>query len=213
MRLRDTRANQPSATGLEGVLYCVTDEGNIIERSNGSAWQAYSPSPNVGGGLILVENKIIAANTQTVTFSGLDGDTDGSYLLLGKIKNGAASDDEVQVRPNGVTTNLTQVWANFDGSSLAVNTESNWDWIYLAANSVASGRMLISAQKVVHSVAKERRMQSTSYTDIGGVKRCYERTGLWNETSTNLTSLDIVSDIANGIGDGSVIGLYKFKQS
>jgi len=43
--LRGNRASQPAAsTANSGFLYCVTDESNIIERSNGSAWQSYSPS-------------------------------------------------------------------------------------------------------------------------------------------------------------------------
>lgn len=45
VHLRDTRANQPAAAvGNAGVLFCVTDEGNIIERSNGTTWEAYSPA-------------------------------------------------------------------------------------------------------------------------------------------------------------------------
>lgn len=39
------RADQPLATAVgEGTLYGVTDEGDIIERSDGAAWQPYSPS-------------------------------------------------------------------------------------------------------------------------------------------------------------------------
>lgn len=43
-----TRALQPAAPDVTpGTLYCVTDEGNKVERSSGLTWQAYSPS---GGG-------------------------------------------------------------------------------------------------------------------------------------------------------------------
>lgn len=46
--LRDTRANQPAATAVgAGTLYCVTDENLLLERSNGTTWEAYSPA---GGG-------------------------------------------------------------------------------------------------------------------------------------------------------------------
>ena len=44
---RGTRASQPAATAVSiGTLYCVTDEGLIIERSNGTTWDTYS---GVGG--------------------------------------------------------------------------------------------------------------------------------------------------------------------
>lgn len=47
--LRGTRAAQPLASAVvAGTLYGVTDEGNLVERSSGTAWQAYSP---IGGAL------------------------------------------------------------------------------------------------------------------------------------------------------------------
>jgi hypothetical protein len=46
----DTRANQPAAnTVAVGTLYCVTDEGDILERSNGATWDPYSPAGGGGG--------------------------------------------------------------------------------------------------------------------------------------------------------------------
>jgi hypothetical protein len=51
MRLRDvllrgTRAAQPAPGDVAvGTLYCVTDEANILERSAGTAWEEYSPTP------------------------------------------------------------------------------------------------------------------------------------------------------------------------
>lgn len=49
IHIRDTRANQPAASSSNnGFIYCVTDESNILERSNGSSWQSYSPSAASG---------------------------------------------------------------------------------------------------------------------------------------------------------------------
>lgn len=48
--LIDTRANQPAATDVPvGTLFCVTDEDNIVERSNGTTWDTYSPTSGSGG--------------------------------------------------------------------------------------------------------------------------------------------------------------------
>lgn len=59
--LRDTRANQPLATAVApGTLYFVTGE-NVLERSNGSAWQPYSGAGGGSGGI------------STVPLFGLDG--------------------------------------------------------------------------------------------------------------------------------------------
>ena len=43
--LRGTRATQPAATAVvAGTLYCVTDEGNRLERSDGTVWQLQAPA-------------------------------------------------------------------------------------------------------------------------------------------------------------------------
>jgi hypothetical protein len=43
---RGTRADQPDAAAVvPGTLYGVTDEGDQLERSNGTAWALYSPAP------------------------------------------------------------------------------------------------------------------------------------------------------------------------
>ena len=48
--LRGTRAAQPAASAVvAGTLYGVTDEGNLVERSTGTVWQAYSPTGGGGG--------------------------------------------------------------------------------------------------------------------------------------------------------------------
>jgi hypothetical protein len=47
---RGTRAAQPDAADVvPGTLYGVTDEGDVVERSNGTAWEAYRPTGGGGG--------------------------------------------------------------------------------------------------------------------------------------------------------------------
>lgn len=62
--LRGTRAAQPLATAVgPGTLYFVTGE-NVLERSNGSAWQPYSGV--AGGGL--------SSNIPLFGLDGIDGE-------------------------------------------------------------------------------------------------------------------------------------------
>jgi len=69
MRIRDviqrgTRSSQPAAASTDvGVLYCVTDEGDIVERNSGSAWESYSPPSGSAVG--------IAPNGRLTTESGV----------------------------------------------------------------------------------------------------------------------------------------------
>ena len=49
LHLRGTRAGQPPAAEvIAGTLYCVSDEGDRLERGNGSAWEPYAGGS--GGG-------------------------------------------------------------------------------------------------------------------------------------------------------------------
>lgn len=70
--LRNVRASQPVATVVgPGTLYCVTDEGDIVERSNGAAWQAFSPG-SVSDVTITTHGLVpIAPNDVTKFLNGL----------------------------------------------------------------------------------------------------------------------------------------------
>ncbi len=74
--LLDTRANQPLATAVPiGTLYSVTDESNLIERSNGTTWDAYSGSGGGGGN---VSNTGTPLNNQVAVWTAatiIEGDT------------------------------------------------------------------------------------------------------------------------------------------
>src|SRR5678815_2200057 len=79
---RGARGSQPAASAVSiGSLYCVTDEGNIVERSNGTTWQAFSPS---GAGTVtntgtLTSGKTIVGNGGVdVTVSALTAQFVGS---------------------------------------------------------------------------------------------------------------------------------------
>ena len=216
--LRDTRANQPAAgTNNNGYLYCVTDEGDIIERSNGSAWQSYSPTGGGGGsgGLILIETKIITAATTTVTFSGLDGDADVRYRLVGQIQTAAQA--QFFVRPNGVSTNLSSASFRWNTGGTSHSAPSSWG--VQGDSDVHSGRPLmfqmdINAAKVQHSVATYRTMvnnwimkeYSVDATESGQVG------GMWTDTTNNITTLDVMSTTTNAIDDGSIMQLFKYEQ-
>lgn len=77
--LRDTRANQPAATTVaEGTLYCVTDESNIVERSNGATWDAFGAS-GTGTGDALTTNPLSQfATTTSAQLAGVISDETGS---------------------------------------------------------------------------------------------------------------------------------------
>jgi len=63
--IRGTRGDQPAASAVSpAAVYCVTDEGFILEQSDGSSWQSFGSSgrvPNV--------QTVTSSATVTPTFS------------------------------------------------------------------------------------------------------------------------------------------------
>src|SRR5262245_10146928 len=63
---RGTRAAQPAASAVvPGTLYCVTDEGNALERSDGTSWQPYAPSGGVSLSAFDFSDQITAPPTSS----------------------------------------------------------------------------------------------------------------------------------------------------
>jgi hypothetical protein len=120
---RDTRANQPAATGVPaGTLYYVTDEGKI-ERSTGSAWESVSETlAGLGVTASAAELNILDGATLTTTeLNYVDGVTSAIQTQIDAKQatlSGAtltavtvAGDDKVLIQDTSDTNNLKTVTA------------------------------------------------------------------------------------------------------
>ncbi len=186
-------------------------DGQEITLGTGLSMSGTTLSVSGGSGLTLVEKKTITANSTTVTFSGLNGDTDEVYLLVGRIK--ASATGGLVLRPNGATTNLTSAQNAVSAGSNFPGSTSTWRFLNPNSGDVYSFSATINASKVNNSVAMRRDFFSHAGGYNGSNAILFTAGGDWNETSTNITSLDIVSETATGIGDGSTLALYKYAQS
>lgn len=118
-RLRDaiqrgTRATQPLATAVsDGCLYSVTDEGRIIEQSNGSAWQSYSPSnPLTSGSVVKLSQIVTAASQATVDFTSISGSYSSLKVLWFAQDTQAGTsvvDIRLKINNDGTSGNYTAV--------------------------------------------------------------------------------------------------------
>lgn len=138
--LRGTRASQPAATTVSvGSLYGVTDEGNKIERSNGTTWDAYGGIGTANGGYIGVKGADIASasTTDLATATGDWVDITGTTTItaFGTVTAGV----ERLLRFTGILT-LTH-----NGTSLILPTAAN---ITTAAGDFARFRSLGSGNWV-----------------------------------------------------------------
>ena len=165
-----------------------------------------------GGGLILIENKIFTAAATTYDFSGLDGDTDRIYKLVGKIVVGASGSPFFSTRFNAQATTYSINRSQVAGTTPLASTFTE---PYVAggdAGTVLSFESLIFAAKSVNSVAQRRMYLAQSIATASSAITWNNWRGWWTDTTNNITSIRLHCDTSNGIGDGSQVALYKFEQ-
>lgn len=161
----------------------------------------------------LIYSSVVAANTTSVTISGLTGNTDVEYFLnIRYIGNGpAATTNRIYLYPNGDTTAGHYGYIYLGG----INTTPDSDF-----NTASAARLTYVADPNnqaftnVHIYAKtgnNRMWTSLHAADIDSsntVMQVMAWTTIWNESVTEITSLVIQADQANGIKAGTSIELY-----
>lgn len=177
-------------------------------------------SATVAGTLALVEEKVVSgASVSSLTFSGLDGDVDDMYMIVGRIDGdgstgGPTSDRDIVLNPNGITTGqaTTNLSGGFGGLSNRI-TLSNWNGTTARSTQFTTW---FYASKLVGGAAQNRfgLTQSALWVGAGGTVEQLAHT--WVETATNITSLVFQIIKAGGaavaeIAAGSSMALYKLR--
>jgi hypothetical protein len=163
-------------------------------------------------GLVPIESKYISSDTQTVTFSNLDGDTDKQYYLIARFIQGSQSTTR-EIRPNGVSSNVSSFYHIYAGASIHA-VGSYPAYIGFGAN-VASGsygtlEVIFTADRTGGRYRQFdiRSQYYNTTTPFNGLNIV----GRWADSSSNLTSLDIRGDKTDSFVSGSEFHLYKFRR-
>lgn len=166
-----------------------------------------------GGGLTLVEAKTITSDVQSYTFSGLDGNTDGVYLLICNFLNGAST-SLYTWQPNGVTTNQKATRYNNNGVADGLSNQTDLQIGFSILNGFCLTHTTIYARCNPNSVAMVRQYHShyTNYPATGDCNAGFHG-GVWTDNSTNITSIIVTGDQTDSIKNGSQLYLYKLQQS
>ena len=195
---------------VEGIKSWVYPE--TVSAST-STWKSF--------GMTLIDTVEVTAGggATSLTISGLDGNNDGTYYLTGRASF-AASNPALEVRPNGLTSNLASVmtggivnsttgwliggWIIPEGSTPDGNMHID-AWIYPAENQHGSSSTR-SGRRMYHGIATQvaAATPSTANINVGPVG------GTWNEASTNMTSLEIIA-AAGTMEQGTQFSLYKLE--
>lgn len=217
-----------SVTGIEVQVEGVpiTDQ-TLLNLTAGSNVTITNPSGGLvviessggggggGGGLTLIERKQITSDSTTVTFNtGIAGNTDAEYILRGQIINNSGSLCGIVLRPNGVTTNLKSGQASLSGTGVFQGSTNTLRFANIPTGGTQGFTINIHAKKNTNSQALPFTFDgSVGSLDGAGVGAVFVSGGVWSETSTEMTSLDVFAEVANGIGNGSYLCLYKLAQT
>ena len=164
--------------------------------------------------------EITGAPTDNITFTGLNGDLDHAYIIKGRVfTSPTQSYDHIYVlRPNNITTN--QKGIAIRGYELGVSNlnTSAMTLGFVSIVNVINTVHLLEGYLYARTGAK-RFLSAKFVREIYQTYPWIEEWGsVWDDTTTNITSLSIIpirTDgiiISDGIGIGSSVSLYKVLQ-
>lgn len=210
--LLTTKGDLLSHTGSAYARVPITgsDGDTLVKDAASSAGMKWATSSGAGM-LELIEAHDFAAPATSYSLAGLDGDTDDLYFLVFKIIKNTVAAMNVDIQPNGVTTNQ-ETRARYDGTggsgtltAAAIRIVFNGG---ATADDIDFGTLWFQAKTGTDRTGFVEWLEAVAAA--GGI---YKLSGafVWNENATNITSLDVVADVANGIKTGSFLRLYKLK--
>lgn len=161
--------------------------------------------------LQLVEKIIVTVDTDVVTFLGLDGDNDGTYIIEAILIAGNNNGDNYHVRPNGSDANCESIALINTGAVLIPSAQA-----YLLFGDLGpTGSFNYSRGELrgAKTGGLRRAGWATSYRGINGTNIGYQIQWGYADSATNITSLDVFVEggAGNAIKAGSELILWKLK--
>ncbi len=189
-------AEQALSALASGLLYNTTGTGVLTK-----ATAAQVASAGVGE----YYTSLSGGAATSLTLSGLDGDTDGDYMIDINIV-AAAGTNTIGLSVNGATaTNMNMVGTN--GFVGATQRNSDWELAWGSNSPVvwaASDAIYLQGRMRVRS---GRARVGTLWGPIakGGTNQFMQMTLNWSDTASNMTSFGVYSNVASGLGTATFI--------
>lgn len=204
-----------------GSVYClnIATAGQVFVKTGAADtdWTAWTTGGGGGGDLELVSEQTVAGSAvSTITFSGLDGETDGVYEIAFHLKRAAATvgtNSRILCLPNGSTggsqSGVMTQWPDtsaqaqiaFDppgsdaritvtnGMSFSANADEVWGFIRIWAQRNAAG----ATQHFRSFTARAGQSFFNGGAPAGSDFRRWWYQGYWQDDTTNITSIDLVT--------------------
>jgi len=195
-----------SGASGSGAAYGELSLGTNLSMS-GTTLNATSGS----GALTLVSAQVLSADATSIDFSSLDGNTDGTYRMVGVVKI-AQNTNTLSMTVNGATTNLS-LRRIYSG---AEDAKASWELVgplnigaYLSVDFTFDVKYNPNAQAFVRLGTG----LSVLTTTVPAVSLNIFFGFLYNDSSTNITAMSFTGNVASGLANGSYLRLYKLAQS
>ena len=195
----------------DGTSYLVAgDNISIVSSSNGAVTISSTGGGAAAGALTLVESKVVTWATQTLTFSGLDGNSDKIYRVFLKRGNLSQNQGAASIRPNGSTSGLSSRIHYWYPGAHGIGNEYVWGLGFTSATYSTNSHL--AAELTIMAKAGSYRFMNASinYHNVSDhvAMNVY---GLWQNSSDNITSLDFYMPTAWPVG--TEIHLFKISTS
>jgi len=152
----------------------------------------------------LIADVIVTTNSTSVTISGINGDEDIEYLFIIQIYDPTTLDPVYRLYPNGITTNHSRQELKGSGTTVSAARYSVADIAF--SEDGAAGNLLTIVRYYAKSGHQRR---YTAHVSMENTVVLWVLSGLWNETTTVITSFTIEATQTNAIGSRSRILLFK----
>lgn len=164
-------------------------------------------SPLHGGLEHLETIEVTGDAVQTIDFLNLNGDEDEYYVMLLDWIDGSAGAPVISLQPNSLTANQRTTTIVSDGTSASSGSSTVLDFANGTTRSHALWRGELSARTGAPRRGFANGLESNTTTGMLTLQNAW----FWNDTSTNITSLRLNSDLAGGFGVGTRVSLYRLR--
>jgi len=152
-----------------------------------------------------------ATSDQTSVVLPIDGESYDMIVVKMRAVNNTTGGAIYQVRPNGISTGYGYERIYGNGTLPTSNSSSTYNGFLLAgarAGEIGYGSCTFDPRSGV-----ERFAESNYTYGITGTSMIYSfwQHSIWNDSTTIITSLEIISTAVGGLSTGSMINIYGVK--
>ena len=171
---------------------------------------ALAVDPGEAAALVLIDNKTLGAPTTEIEFTGLNGDTDGDYIIVGSMTNAASANAKVDIQFNGSGVGIVMNGWSINALNGNINdaTSAGYDMMLFIAGTCVNNFFLEIYSKTGRRRTGWSKLQDSD--DGTTPKRDYTTRFIWDDTATNITAIKLISRTGGNVfSTGDNFQLYK----